>query len=67
MVGSDYHVILSETQRLLDDADSYARAAKCESPYGDGFAANKIVKILMEKMHDSAVMPAEAGIQEVTQ
>lgn len=46
LVGPDYPRIVSETQRLLDDADAYREMAKGVSPYGDGHAAERIVSVL---------------------
>lgn len=46
LVGPDYPRIVSETQRLLDDADAYRKMAKGVSPYGDGHAAERIVSVL---------------------
>lgn len=48
MVGHHYQTIVQETQRFLNDSESYRRAATCQSPYGDGFAANRIGEILMQ-------------------
>ncbi|MGL4766700.1 MAG: non-hydrolyzing UDP-N-acetylglucosamine 2-epimerase [Formosimonas sp.] len=48
LVGSNFDVIVSEAQRLLDDTSYYASIARGVSPYGDGLAAQRIVKILRE-------------------
>ena len=48
LVGSDTDRIVSETVRLLDDRSEYERMAKAVNPYGDGHAAERIVRILEE-------------------
>lgn len=48
MVGTDPDDILSETIRLLDDAQAYAAMARAVNPYGDGQAAERIVAALLE-------------------
>lgn len=49
LVGPDYDAIVSNTQRLLDDAAEYAAMARGVSPYGDGRAAERIVNVLRER------------------
>ncbi len=46
VVGPVRSAIVSETRRLLLDADHYARMARGGSPYGDGRAANRIREIV---------------------
>ncbi|WP_292979565.1 non-hydrolyzing UDP-N-acetylglucosamine 2-epimerase [Nitrosomonas sp.] len=48
LVGPNYDRIIQETQRLLDDELAYREMACGISPYGDGHAAERIVKILRE-------------------
>ena len=48
LVGPNYKRIVTETQRLLDDESSYKAMARGISPYGDGRAAERIVKTLRE-------------------
>lgn len=48
LVGSNYHHIVDETQRLLNDQTAYRMMARGVSPYGDGHAAGRIVKTLRE-------------------
>jgi len=47
LVGTDAKAIVSETERLLYDKDEYERMSQAVSPYGDGHAAEKIVKVLL--------------------
>jgi UDP-N-acetylglucosamine 2-epimerase (non-hydrolysing) len=46
LVGPNYDRIVEEAQRLLDDEDAYKAMARGVSPYGDGKAAERIVKTL---------------------
>jgi UDP-N-acetylglucosamine 2-epimerase (non-hydrolysing) len=48
LVGTDHDRIVSETQLLLNDENAYKAMARGISPYGDGFASHRIVKILNE-------------------
>ena len=48
LVGTDFDVIVSEAQRLLDDSSAYAEMARGISPYGDGKGAERIVAVLRE-------------------
>ena len=46
LVGSDVKKICLETNELLDNESAYQRMAIAHNPYGDGFAAKRIVDIL---------------------
>lgn len=46
LVGPDRGRIVEEANRLLGDADAYARMAQRGSPYGDGHAAERIVDVV---------------------
>ena len=48
LVGSNYERIVEEAQRLLDDEAAYKAMARGVSPYGDGHAAERIVKTLRD-------------------
>lgn len=48
LVGTDFDVVVSEAQRLLDDKSAYDKMARGVSPYGDGHAAERIVKVLRD-------------------
>jgi UDP-N-acetylglucosamine 2-epimerase (non-hydrolysing) len=48
LVGPNYERIVEEAQRLLDDETAYKAMARGVSPYGDGHAAERIVKTLRE-------------------
>ena len=46
IVGSSEARILEEARRLLSDPAHYARMATAHNPYGDGHAAERIVKVI---------------------
>ncbi|ANT64131.1 UDP-N-acetylglucosamine 2-epimerase [Prosthecochloris sp. CIB 2401] len=48
LVGSNYERIIKEVQLLLDDAGAYRKMARGVSPYGDGEAADRIVRTLQK-------------------
>lgn len=43
LVGTDADRIVTETERLLDDPDAYARMSSAVNPFGDGKASERIV------------------------
>jgi len=47
LVGTDHDLIVSETSRLLDDPAYYATMSEAVNPYGDGHAAERIVKFFL--------------------
>ena len=47
LVGTDTSYIVQEAKRLLDNESEYAKMAKASNPYGDGHAAERIVKVLL--------------------
>jgi len=46
LVGPHYERIVETVERLMDDAEAYARIRRAVNPYGDGRAAERIVDIL---------------------
>ena len=48
VVGTDTKDILREADLLLADSDAYRRMSQVVSPYGDGHAAERIVRILLD-------------------
>lgn len=48
LVGTDPERIVGEASRLLEDPEEHARMASMENPYGDGRAAERIVRALVE-------------------
>jgi len=47
VVGTDRERIVAEAVRLLEDVDAYAQMAQAVNPYGDGRAAERIVRALL--------------------
>ncbi|HZW72908.1 MAG TPA: UDP-N-acetylglucosamine 2-epimerase, partial [Caldimonas sp.] len=48
IVGTDRARIVAEASRLLDDRTEYERMAHAENPFGDGHAAERIVRVLRD-------------------
>ncbi len=49
LVGADPHVIVRQASLLLDDPAAHAAMAHAANPFGDGRAAERIVRALKEK------------------
>ncbi len=49
LVGTDPDRIFTTAQKLLDDPDAHAAMAGSVNPYGDGYAAERIVNALIER------------------
>jgi len=54
LVGTDVNHILQEATRLLDSPTEHAEMAKAANPYGDGYAAERIVQALLNTARDEA-------------
>lgn len=50
LVGTDQDQIVKEAAILLKDKDGYRKMAQAVNPYGDGKAADRIVKILLKSI-----------------
>ncbi|MHB8113124.1 MAG: non-hydrolyzing UDP-N-acetylglucosamine 2-epimerase [Bellilinea sp.] len=48
LVGTQTRTIVAETSRLLDDEQAYQAMAHAANPFGDGHAAEHIVKALLD-------------------
>jgi UDP-N-acetylglucosamine 2-epimerase (non-hydrolysing) len=48
LVGTETGDILREARRLLDDPSAHAQMAKATNPFGDGHAAERIVKAIQD-------------------
>lgn len=46
LVGTDYNVIVAETEKLLTDRAAYEKMATAVNPYGDGHAAERIAEYI---------------------
>jgi UDP-N-acetylglucosamine 2-epimerase (non-hydrolysing) len=47
LVGTETAQIVREAERLLDDPVAHAKMAKAANPYGDGHAAERIIRALL--------------------
>jgi UDP-N-acetylglucosamine 2-epimerase (non-hydrolysing) len=50
LTGCSRERIVSETVRLLDDAEEYAKRTRIHNPYGDGHAAERIAAVLKRSL-----------------
>ena len=50
VIGVDTERIVQEVSGLLNDEEQYQRMSSAENPFGDGHAAERIVKILAERL-----------------
>ncbi|HIC96147.1 TPA: UDP-N-acetylglucosamine 2-epimerase (non-hydrolyzing), partial [Candidatus Bipolaricaulota bacterium] len=50
IVGTNPDRIIAEAEKLLYDEAEYRRMARAISPYGDGHAAERIVRVLLERL-----------------
>lgn len=48
LVGTDTTAIVSEAKNLLDNPETYQKMAQAANPFGDGYAAEKIVKAILD-------------------
>ena len=51
LVGTDEQAIYAEALKLMTDETAYSAMAGAKNPYGDGHAAERIVKTLIEKLN----------------
>jgi UDP-N-acetylglucosamine 2-epimerase (non-hydrolysing) len=49
LVGTSMTKIVSETNKLLDDAAHYDNMSRAHNPYGDGRASQRIIKELLKR------------------
>ena len=50
LIGVDAEAIVCEAERLLHDDNAYRQMTNAVSPYGDGYAAERIVRVLLEQL-----------------
>ncbi len=50
LVGTDSETIFQEARRLIEDREAYEQMARAVNPFGDGHAAERIVKIVRERL-----------------
>lgn len=48
LVGTSTSRIVKEVSNLLDDATAYSKMSKASNPYGDGFSADRAVRIVIK-------------------
>lgn len=49
LIGTEEESVYAAAKELLDNASAYQEMARATSPYGDGHAAEKIVRIITER------------------
>jgi UDP-N-acetylglucosamine 2-epimerase (non-hydrolysing) len=49
VVGTDQAQIVAAATRLLDSTEAYQQMARAVNPYGDGHAAERIVRVLLDE------------------
>jgi UDP-N-acetylglucosamine 2-epimerase (non-hydrolysing) len=54
LVGTDERRIVAAANRLLDDPPAYAAMARAHNPFGDGKAAERIVRVLQASLGTGA-------------
>ncbi|GHV06873.1 UDP-N-acetyl glucosamine 2-epimerase [Spirochaetia bacterium] len=47
LVGTDYHIIIKEVNKLLKNSTEYELMTKAHNPYGDGKASDRIIEVLL--------------------
>ena len=55
LVGMDTERIVIETKKLLFSKSAYNKMAKAVNPYGDGHAAERIVKVIINKFRKNDI------------
>lgn len=53
IVGTDFEKIYLSVKLLLDDENEYGKMSKAVNPYGDGYASERIVKIISSHFKES--------------
>ncbi len=61
LVGTDPERILVESRRLLDDEEAWRARCSGPNPFGDGFAARRIVDVLSAEWDARPGLELEAG------
>lgn len=46
LVGTNHDLIVDEVSTLLDDPVAYSKMSRAMNPYGDGWACNRIVRVI---------------------
>ncbi|MGD8822254.1 MAG: UDP-N-acetylglucosamine 2-epimerase (non-hydrolyzing) [Anaerolineales bacterium] len=53
LVGTDVNTIVEQASRLLDDPAAHAEMAQAANPFGDGHAAERIVKAILDRSREA--------------
>ncbi len=61
LVGVDPHRIISMAEALLRQSTEYKKMSQAQSPFGDGFSAQQIVRVLSERLTPSASFKESDG------
>jgi UDP-N-acetylglucosamine 2-epimerase (non-hydrolysing) len=61
LIGTDTDKIVARATTLLTDAAAYRAMARGISPYGDGYAAARIVAALKQRLDDGPAEPANGA------
>ena len=64
LVGTDSEMIVTMVESLLFDSAAYNQMARAINPYGDGYASEKIIKVLGH-IHQSWNVAEEMGAERV--
>ena len=48
LVGTDVELIVGEIECLLRDSERYLSMSEAHNPYGDGYACERIMKVLCD-------------------
>ncbi|MBI5399371.1 UDP-N-acetylglucosamine 2-epimerase (non-hydrolyzing) [Candidatus Saganbacteria bacterium] len=59
LVGADDKLIFSEANELLTDRAAYDRMSQAVNPYGDGLAAERIIRVILYRFGRANSKPAE--------
>lgn len=59
LVGTDYQTVKNEMETLLDNQEEYDAMANAKNPYGDGHAAQRIVKAIQYYFGQLKTCPEE--------
>ena len=46
LVGTDYNMIISEVEKLLNSESEYIKMSRAHNPYGDGKSSKRILEII---------------------
>ncbi len=53
LVGTNKQIILEEAEKLINNLEYFNGMSKAHNPYGDGLAAEKIVKTLLQELKET--------------